>query len=223
MKIQFTKMHGCGNDFVVINATDELQDWQPKTKEAAFLLDRHFGIGGDQLLVIYPSQTADIKMTIYNPDGGEVEMCGNGIRCCALFAKKNGLIDKDELTIETLAGIIKPIIEDECVRVDMGKPKLNAQEIPVKGFTGQVINAPPPEINSNYVLPLMNCVSMGNPHTVFFVDDVKSVPLKEVGSKIEKNQIFPNQTVHGSSVHELLGYRANRIVVAIGKDVPSEE
>ncbi len=194
MKINFTKMHGCGNDFVVINATMDLQNWQPSVNEAAFLLDRHFGIGGDQLLIIYPSEIADIKMTIFNPDGGEVEMCGNGIRCCALYAKNHKLVDKNKMTVETLAGLIKPVIEDECVRVDMGEPKLDATEIPVTGFSGKVINVEPPIIENNFVLPSMNCVSMGNPHTIFFVDDINAVPLAEVGKEIESSFIFPNKT-----------------------------
>lgn len=194
MKIYFTKMHGCGNDFVVIDATTNLQNWQPSVNEAAFLLDRHFGIGGDQLLVIYPSEIADMKMVIFNPDGGEVEMCGNGIRCCALYAKNHKLVDKNEMTVETLAGIIKPVIEDECVRVDMGKPKLEASEIPVTGYSGKIINAEPPEIESEFTLPLMNCVSMGNPHTIFFVNDINAVPLEEIGKKVEKSPAFPNKT-----------------------------
>ncbi|RLD12164.1 MAG: diaminopimelate epimerase [Chlamydiae bacterium] len=192
--MNFTKMHGCGNDFVVIDATADLKKWNPSLNEAAFLLDRHFGIGGDQLLIIYPSEIADMKMAIFNPDGSEVEMCGNGIRCCALYAKNHGLVDKNEMTVETLAGIIKPVIEDECVRVDMGEPKLNASEIPVIGLSGHVINIEPPKIESNFNLPKMTCVSMGNPHTVFFVNDVNAVPLENIGKKVETNSIFPNKT-----------------------------
>ena len=195
MILNFTKMHGCGNDFIVINATtDDLLNWQPTAKQAAFLLDRHFGIGGDQLLVIYPSENADLKMAIFNPDGSEVEMCGNGIRCCALFAKNHGLIAKDEMEIETLAGIIKPTVEDKCVRVDMGKPILNAENIPVAGAAGPLINFPPPKIDDEYVLPPMTCVSMGNPHAVFFVDNIDDVPIERVGAKIETNPLFPNRT-----------------------------
>jgi len=194
MKLNFTKMHGCGNDFIVIDAITNLQNWQPSVNEAAFLLDRHFGVGGDQLLVIYPSEIADMKMAIFNPDGGEVEMCGNGIRCCALYAKNHNLVDKNEMTVETLAGIIKPVIEDECVRVDMGEPKLDASKIPAAGYSGKIINAKPPEIKSNFTLPPMNCVSMGNPHTIFFVDDINAVLLEEIGKKVENSPVFPNKT-----------------------------
>jgi len=146
MKMKFTKMHGCGNDFVVIDATNELADWIPSSEQAAFLLDRHFGIGGDQLLILYPSKKADAKMAIYNCDGTEVEMCGNGIRCCALYMIDHKLTEKTKLEIETLAGIIKPVVDGKFVKVDMGKPILEAKNIPVNGFDGQIIEADPPEI-----------------------------------------------------------------------------
>ena len=190
--MKFTKMHGCGNDFVVIDATNELADWIPSSEQAAFLLDRHFGIGGDQLLILYPSKKADAKMAIYNCDGTEVEMCGNGIRCCALYMIDHKLTEKTKLEIETLAGIIKPVVDGKFVKVDMGKPILEAKNIPVNGFDGQIIEADPPEIESNFSLPKMSCVSMGNPHAVFFVDNINSVPLEKVGHQIEKNKkIFP--------------------------------
>jgi len=192
MNINFTKMHGCGNDFVVIDATNELADWKPSSEQAAFLLDRHFGIGGDQLLILYPSENADARMAIYNCDGSEVEMCGNGIRCCALYMINHKLTEKKELEIETLAGIIKPVVEGKFVRVDMGKPILESKNIPVNGFEGQVIEEKPPEIESNFSLPRMSCVSMGNPHAVFFVDDINAVPLEKVGSIIVNyKKMFP--------------------------------
>ena len=192
MNINFTKMHGCGNDFVVIDATNELADWKPSSEQAAFLLDRHFGIGGDQLLILYPSEKSDARMAIYNCDGSEVEMCGNGIRCCALYMINHKLTEKTKLEIETIAGIIKPVVEGKFVIVDMGNPILEAKNIPVNGFDGQVIEASPPEIESDFSLPKMSCVSMGNPHVVFFVDDINSVPLGKVGPKVEKNdKTFP--------------------------------
>jgi len=194
MKLSFTKMHGCGNDFVLIDATGELQTWRPNPEEAAFLLDRHFGIGGDQLLILYPSESADARMAIFNPDGAEVEMCGNGIRCCTLYMARHGLTKKTDLRIETLAGLVRPVIEDECVRVDMGAPILDAARIPVQGFTGRVIDAPPPDVDSDFALPLMSCVSMGNPHAVFFVDDVRAVPLEGIGEKVETHSAFPRRT-----------------------------
>jgi len=195
MTLTFTKMHGCGNDFVVVNALQPpLSGWQPSASAAAFLLDRHYGIGGDQLLILYPAAQADARMVIFNADGSEVEMCGNGIRCCAQYLHRHGITAKCALAIETRAGLIKPLIEDDMVRVDMGVPRLDAAEIPVTGFSGRVVNAPPPPVNDEYLLPPMTCVSMGNPHTVFFVDDVAAVPLARIGEKVERHPIFPRRT-----------------------------
>jgi diaminopimelate epimerase len=194
MEVPFTKMHGCGNDFVVVDATAALKDWQPTGDQAAYLLDRHFGIGGDQLLLLYPSETADARMAIINADGSKGEMCGNGIRCCALYLKERGIVPSDEQVIETLAGLIKPVIEGACVRVDMGVPVLDAQDIPVSGISGRIIDAPSPAVDSSYQLPPMTCVSMGNPHAVFFVDDADAVPLAAVGGKVEILPMFPQRT-----------------------------
>jgi diaminopimelate epimerase len=194
MELPFTKMHGCGNDFVVVDATGTLKDWQPSARQAAYLLDRHFGIGGDQLLLLYPSETADARMVIFNADGSEVEMCGNGIRCCAVYLKDRGIVPSNEQVIETLAGLIRPVIEGECVRVDMGVPELDAQDIPVSGVSGRLIDAPPPAIDDSFQLPAMTCVSMGNPHAVFFIDDAEAVPLDAIGRKVEINPMFPQRT-----------------------------
>lgn len=179
MQIKFTKMHGLGNDFVVVDATGTLSAWHPSAKEAAFLQDRHFGIGGDQLLLLCPSDKADLRMAIFNADGSEVEMCGNGIRCCALFARKRGLVSKDEMTIETPAGIMRPVIVGSEVRVDMGAPKIEG-----------VASAPP----EGLALPPMTRVSMGNPHAVFFVPDAESFPLAEWGPQVENHPMFPKRT-----------------------------
>jgi len=172
-------MHGLGNDFVVVDATGTLKDWHPSAKEASFLQDRHFGIGADQLLLLYPSDKADLRMAIFNADGSEVEMCGNGIRCCALFARRRGLVSKDEMTIETPAGIMRPVIVGSEVRVDMGAPKISG------------VAANPPE---GLDLPPMTCVSMGNPHAVFFVPDAESFPVAEWGPKVERHPMFPRRT-----------------------------
>ena len=179
MRIKFTKMHGLGNDFVVVDATGELKDWRPSAKEASFLQDRRFGIGADQLLILYPSTAADLRMAIYNADGSEVEMCGNGIRCCAVFARKLGLVKSDEMTVETLAGIKKPVIVPGGVRVDMGAPAYEGIAVP-----------PPEGLN----LPPMTCVSMGNPHAVFFVENVESFHLEKWGPLVERHPMFPNRT-----------------------------
>ncbi len=224
MTINFAKMHGCGNDFVVIDATDDFASWTPSSEQAAYLLDRHFGIGGDQLLILYPSEIADARMAIYNCDGGEVEMCGNGIRCCALYMVNRKLTEKTEFEIETLAGIIKPVVEGRFVRVDMGRPVLEAENIPVNGFSGQVIEAEPPETVGCFPLPKMSCVSMGNPHAIFFVDDINSVPLAKIGPKVEKNEkIFPASTnvefaqaISRSEVRMRVWERGSGITLACG-------
>ncbi len=195
MTLPFTKMHGCGNDFVVVNALQApLRDWQPGAAQAAFLLDRHYGIGGDQLLILYPAPDADARMAIFNADGSEVEMCGNGIRCCAVYMRTHGVTDKHALAIATRAGMIRPAMDGALVRVDMGAPRLDAGDIPVAGLHGRVINAPPPAIDDPWPLPPMTCVSMGNPHTVLFVDDVAAVPLARVGEKVERHPCFPRRT-----------------------------
>ncbi len=194
MTLTFTKMHGCGNDFVVINALDALRAWQPSAAQAAFLLDRHRGVGGDQLLLLYPSNTAAARMAIYNHDGSAVEMCGNGIRCCARYLHQRGIVPDLTMTIATPAGPITPTIVGEQVRVNMGAPRLQAAEIPVRGYAGRVIGVAPPVIERGYVLPPMTCVSMGNPHAVFFVPDVAVVPLAEVGAKVETLALFPHRT-----------------------------
>lgn len=195
MRLAFTKMHGCGNDFVVVDALRApLSAWRPTAADAAFLLDRHYGIGGDQLLILYPAAHADARMAIFNADGSEVEMCGNGIRCCAQYMHRHGITNKSALEIETRAGLIKPVLEGELVRVDMGAPRLDAAEIPVTGHSGRVINAAPPPVDDAFALPPMTCVSMGNPHAVFFVDDVAAVPLARIGEKVERHAQFPRRT-----------------------------
>lgn len=195
MTLAFTKMHGCGNDFVVVDALHApLSAWRPRAADAAFLLDRHYGIGGDQLLILYPAAQADARMAIFNADGSEVEMCGNGIRCCAQYLHRRGITTRSTLEIETRAGLIKPVLEGALVRVDMGAPRLDAAEIPVTGYSGRVINATPPPVDDAFVLPPMTCVSMGNPHAVFFVNDVAAVPLARIGEKVERHPQFPRRT-----------------------------
>jgi diaminopimelate epimerase len=194
MTLPFTKMHGCGNDFVVVNALDALCAWQPSAAQAAFLLDRHVGVGGDQLLLLYPATGAAARMAIFNPDGSEVEMCGNGIRCCALYLHRCGIVRSTTMTIATSAGPILPTIVGDQVRVNMGVPRLQAGEIPVQGYTGRVVAVAPPPLDGAPALPPMTCVSMGNPHAVFFVPDIAAVPLTDLGPRIECHRQFPRRT-----------------------------
>lgn len=194
MEISFTKMHGSGNDFILINCIEqpevaglELEDLS-KT-----LCRRRFGIGADQILFLCPSEIADFKMKIYNADGSEVEMCGNGIRCFAKYIWDRELSKKDILEIETLAGIIKPERAGDMVKVDMGEPILEPEKIPVN------IKSSPPIID--YPLQIkdrsfkITCVSMGNPHTVIFLNEnISDFPVSTYGPLIEKHHLFPKRT-----------------------------
>lgn len=187
MKLNFTKMHGLGNDFVVIDCRAiESMDLE---KIATSLCDRRHGIGADQLLVLKESDTADFKMEIYNADGSKVEMCGNGIRCFAKYLLDQGITEKRDLEIETMAGIIRPKVHGDLVEVNMGEPILNGPDIPVK-MEGKVLAAPIDVGDKTFD---MTCVSMGNPHCVIFVDDVDNFPLAQYGPLIEKHELFPNR------------------------------
>jgi diaminopimelate epimerase len=188
MKLVFTKMHGLGNDFVVINGLAE--NLPDIAKLAKKICDRRFGVGCDQLLVILPSERADYKMQIFNRDGGEVEMCGNGIRCVAKYLVDQGATTKNELAIETLAGIIRPKMVGNLVEVDMGEPILEGEKIPTTQ-KGKLINHP---LNIDAKVFQITCVSMGNPHCVIFVEDISKVPVAAWGPQFEHHPMFPKRT-----------------------------
>ncbi len=191
MMISFTKMHGTGNDFIIIDCRSfELPN------PAGFSVrscHRRFGIGADQVLLIYPSNVADFRMEIYNADGGEVEMCGNGIRCFAKYVWDRNLSGKKVLEIETLAGIIRPERSGTDVRVDMGEPVLESQRIPVNIQSSiPVIDHPLSVHGREFRLTL---VSMGNPHAIIFLDeDVLKFPVATYGPEIEHHPLFPKRT-----------------------------
>jgi diaminopimelate epimerase len=193
--MHFTKWHGLGNDFIIVDGFKEkISDF----KTAAIqICDRHFGIGADGLVLILPSEHADFQMRIFNSDGSEAEMCGNATRCVARYVYENGLTDKLKITLETKAGLIKPELilqgqEFAAVRVDMGMPRLKRKEIPAIGSQGeQIINERLDVLGKSYYI---TCVSMGNPHTVTFVDDVAAIDLAAVGPFIETNSLFPKKT-----------------------------
>ncbi|MFN3739715.1 MAG: diaminopimelate epimerase [Thermodesulfovibrionales bacterium] len=188
--MNFTKMHGLGNDFVVIDTRDiHGIDWKGI---AGLLLNRRFGIGGDQLLLLDTSLRADFRMRIFNPDGSEVEMCGNGIRCLANYIWKNGLSDKSPLAIETLAGVIRPERVNDMVKVDMGRPRLRPEEIPVKvSETEKHLIDYPLHIRDRTFY--ITCVSMGNPHAVIPLDDLMGIDLSTYGPLIENHPLFPKR------------------------------
>lgn len=184
----FTKMHGAGNDFIVMDAYKEA--FNLTKEQIKKLCDRHFGIGADQLLVIAPSDKADIKMLIFNADGDEVEMCGNGIRCVADFAHRYFIVKSKEMTIETLAGIMKPVITEQGIRVDMGEPELDGKKIPTR-FQGKVVNQ---LLEVEYENFEITAVSMGNPHCVIFEKNGSTYDLNKWGPLIEHHEKFPNRT-----------------------------
>lgn len=191
--MKFTKMHGLGNDYVYVNCFEEKIDNPPAV--ARFVSDRHFGIGSDGLIMINPSQKADFEMEMYNADGSRGEMCGNGIRCVAKYVYDYGLTDKTQISVETLGGIkyLDLTVEDgkvTLVKVDMGKPELKAELIPIVSDNEQVLDEPIEVDGKEY---RMTGVSMGNPHTVIYVDDVKNLDLETIGPKFENHERFPKR------------------------------
>ena len=194
--LKFTKMHGCGNDYIYIDGARERIPAEQKPELVRRLSDRHFGIGGDGVIFINPSDQADFEMEMYNMDGTRAEMCGNGIRCVAKYVYDYGLTDKTSISVETLAGIkyLDLTVEDGkvvLVKVDMGKPMLRPEEVPVVSEKEEVIDEPITVDGQEY---RMTCVSMGNPHAVVFIDqDVKEFPLETVGVKFENHERFPKR------------------------------
>lgn len=186
-------MHGCGNDYVYVNCFEESVS-NPE-EVARFVSERHFGIGSDGLILICPSEKADFRMAMYNADGSEGKMCGNGIRCVAKYVYDYGLTDKTELAVETKSGIkyLDLTVEDgkvALVKVDMGKPVLSPKEIPVNLEMESVVDEPVTVDGQEFRI---TCVSMGNPHAVTFVEDTASLPLEQLGPKFEKHSLFPEQ------------------------------
>ena len=193
MKVVVERYHGLGNDYVYVNCFEEKIDNPPAV--ARFVSDRHFGIGSDGLIMINPSKTADFEMEMYNADGSRGEMCGNGIRCVAKYVYDYGLTDKTQISVETLGGIkyLDLTVEDgkvSLVKVDMGKPELEADLIPIISEREQVIDEPIEVDGKEYH---MTGVSMGNPHAVIYVDDVKGLDLEKIGPKFENHERFPKR------------------------------
>ena len=198
--MKFTKMHGCGNDYVYVNCFEEKIENPSET--ARLVSDRHFGIGSDGLILICPSDKADFRMAMYNLDGSEGKMCGNGVRCIAKYVYDHHLTDKTQMSLETLGGIkyLDLNIKDgkvETVTVDMGAPILTPSEIPVNIPKEQAVDEPVEIDGKEWRI---TCVSMGNPHAVVFVDDTASLKLEQIGPLFEKHPLFPEQ-VNTEFVH----------------------
>lgn len=202
--LEFTKMQGIGNDYVYIDCTKK--ELEKPEKISQIVSNRHFGIGSDGLILILNSKIADFKIEIYNADGSQAEMCGNGIRCVAKFVYDKGLTDKTKIKIETLAGIKELELNVEngkvkTVKVDMGEPILEAEKIPVyidekmkaEGITPTSVikNLKLEAYNQNFIF---TCVSMGNPHAITFIDDVEKFDVKKFGSVFEVAKAFPKKS-----------------------------
>ena len=192
--MKFTKMHGCGNDYVYVNGfTEKVAD---KPKAVVALSDRHFGIGSDGVIFINPSQQADFEMEMNNADGTRAEMCGNGIRCVGKYVYDHGMTDKTSITVESFGKVkyLDLTVENGKVvkvKVNMGKPELTAKDVPVVSVHEQVIDE---EIIVKEKSYRMTCVSMGNPHAVVFMDDVEHLAIEEIGPYFENHERFPNRT-----------------------------
>jgi len=192
--MKFTKMHGIGNDYVYVNCLEEEVKDPPRL--ARKVSDRHFGIGGDGLILITPSKKADVGMRIFNADGSEAQMCGNGIRCVAKYAYEHGLVSKKgRMRIETRAGVKTVSLRVQSskvqrVRVNMGKPRLLRKTIPMLGKNTKVIDEP---LNVADRVFRITCVSMGNPHCVIYVEGVRDFPVSHYGQLIENHKAFPER------------------------------
>lgn len=197
-QIPFTKMEGCGNDYVYVNGFEV--DVPDPSALAVKISDRHFGVGSDGLVLILPSETADVRMRMFNSDGSEAEMCGNASRCVGKYAYDNGICRKDTIRLETKAGlkILHMIIQDGVAvgaRVDMGEPELTPERIPVSpddgGDAARCVARPLQAAGGSWPV---TCVSMGNPHAVLFVNDTDGLNLPEIGPEFENHGWFPRRT-----------------------------
>lgn len=201
MKLKFTKMHGAGNDFVVIDGISQHIDFTPA--QWRFIADRRFGVGADQMLVVEKAQSTevDFRYRIYNADGSEVEQCGNGSRAFVKFVAEKGLTDKRTIKVETMSGVIEPTLEsDGRVTVDMGLPILQARDVPfdAHGLQGRADGGDtlwPLDVNG--ATTWISVVSMGNPHAIQAVGDVESAPVLTDGPLIEHHPRFPNRVNAG--------------------------
>jgi diaminopimelate epimerase len=194
--MKFTKMHGCGNDYIYVNGAVEKTDAGDKPELVKRLSDRHFGIGGDGVIFINPSDRADFEMEMYNADGSRAEMCGNGIRCVGKYVYDKGLTDRKEISIESCGKIkyLQMTCEDgkvTMVRVNMGKPELRAEEIPVISTHEEAVDE---SFDINGKEYHITCVSMGNPHAVVFMKEINSLDLASIGPYFECDGRFPKRT-----------------------------
>jgi diaminopimelate epimerase len=194
--MKFVKMHGTGNDFVLLRAQGDEQDW---SRLAQAMCDRHYGIGADGLILVLPSSQADVRMRMFNPDGSEAEMCGNGLRCVVKYVVDEGLVRPRDgrISVETAVGVLSAQVFGEKgaverVRVSMGVPRFAPQDIPVLAEGEPPLKDLPLDIEGQRLA--VTCVSMGNPHAVHFVErPVAEFPLERIGPKVEHHPLFPQR------------------------------
>ena len=196
MELRFTKVQGLGNDFILVNGLEEELKDLDFSGLAVEMCNRHFGVGADGLVLLLPSDRADIYMRIFNSDGSEAEMCGNAIRCVAKYLYERGLVRKEKIEVDTPAGIRVPELLLEAgrvraVRVDMGEPRLERHEIPMTGPAGQVVDEP---LEIDGVEYRITAVSMGNPHCILFFPHLDEELLKTLGPRLEVHEAFPRRT-----------------------------
>ena len=196
MLISFTKMHGIGNDYIYIDCFKEKFIADDAKKYSSMLSNRHYSIGADGVILIMPSDNADVRMRMFNADGSESEMCGNGVRCVAKYAYDKGISKNNPMKIETLRGILeaKLFIKDsevDSVEINMDSPIFDGLKIPTTIDKNPIIDEP---INIDGKIYNFTAVSMGNPHAVIFLDDIDNIDINYIGSYIENNNIFPNRT-----------------------------
>lgn len=217
--MRFTKMQGLGNDYVYVDCFSQRIPADPATL-AQKIADRHFGVGGDGLILICPSERADARMRMFNADGSESEMCGNGVRCVAKYVHDHGIAKKETLTIETGRGVLTLMLDVQAgqakrIRVDMGEPILESEKIPTTLPGPRVVDVALPQyqaasdawLKESGLDPRMTCVSMGNPHVVIYCQDVSKIPLETVGPVLENHAWFPRRInvhfVHAHSSNEV--------------------
>jgi diaminopimelate epimerase len=193
--MHFWKMHGLGNDYIVIDNRDQKITNAYSAELAKNICERRFSVGADGLLFVSKSTVADVKMRIFNSDGSEAEMCGNGIRCFSKYCYENGIVKRDEFSVETLSGVKHVWLKVEgkevvAVKVNMGEPNWERSSLPMKG-KGECIDA---DLDVDGQKFKVTCLSMGNPHCVLFVDAIDCFPVEEIGSKIENHKAFPKRT-----------------------------
>lgn len=192
--IRFTKMHGIGNDYIYINCMESMPDRLSELAEE--MSDRHFGVGGDGIVLICPSDKADFRMRMFNNDGSEARMCGNASRCIARYVHDHKLTEKTRISLETLSGIkvlslnMSTDGEVESVTVDMGEPELTAAEVPVRCASERMVETP---VATSWGEVEVTAVSMGNPHGVVFVDRIEDVPFETLGPELEKHPMWPDR------------------------------